>query len=307
MIVVVTVLGLGLRESLVSSYSKVRDTTDFYALPSPEQTAVLSLGYRAAFADLLWGNLLVFYGLHMSESRRFEFAGQYLDTINALDPTFDWPYLYADTIITLQPVPPSLEDYQKAREVIERGLEALPYHTELWLTAGQYMAYLAAPHLPAELQAEWRLKGAQVMGRACELASDNANVPFHCVVAARTLSRSGHNQAMLEMLERTLAVTDDPQVQRMVYGYIERYASERERELREQRVRDLEATRERGVAFVGKDLLLALGPLTADSSCTGLVEHDQLHCATTWRAWSERREALLEREGTLAFADDASN
>ena len=46
----------------------------------------LSLGYRAALADLLLAKVMVAAGTHLLEKRLFEFAPDYLDTINALDP-----------------------------------------------------------------------------------------------------------------------------------------------------------------------------------------------------------------------------
>jgi tetratricopeptide (TPR) repeat protein len=142
-----------LRVSLAERFHKLKVTSDFYALPSPEQVVALSFGYRAALADLIWGNVLVSYGLHFQEKRNFEFIGSYLDTINALDPKFESPYRFADTLLTLQPVgSPPLENYEKAREILLRGMRELPYSAELHSSGGQFLAYLGPNNLKDDKQ-----------------------------------------------------------------------------------------------------------------------------------------------------------
>ena len=92
------------------------------------------------------------------------------DASGALDPTFVEPYRFADTLLVISPRPPRLEDYVKATEILERGVKNLPYDTELWLVAGQYMAYVARPHLPDEaMKARWGKRGAELLARANEV------------------------------------------------------------------------------------------------------------------------------------------
>src|SRR5688572_8368810 len=144
-----------------------------------------SLGYRAAVADALFAHVLVWYGQHLKEKVRFEFVGHYLDIVTTLDPTFREPYYYADALITLQTQAPARRDYETARRLLERGVASRPQDTELWLLAGQYLAYGAPPYLgdPAAA-AEWRMAGARMLARACELVGKNENIPYHCITAA---------------------------------------------------------------------------------------------------------------------------
>ena len=79
------------RARAVERFRRAGEAADVYPLPPPEQTVTASLGYRAALADFLFAHVLVDYGIHASEHRRLEFAGEYIDTINALDPTFREP------------------------------------------------------------------------------------------------------------------------------------------------------------------------------------------------------------------------
>jgi len=155
-----------LRNALLAYTAKLREKTDSYELPSPEQVVILSLGYRSALADFLFAHVLVWHGIHFQEHRRLEFAAEYLDTVAALDPTFRETYYFGDTLITMQYGRPHREDYVRARQLLEKGLKARPSDTELWLSAGQYIAYVAAPWLEDEKeQAEWRLSGARVLAR----------------------------------------------------------------------------------------------------------------------------------------------
>ena len=146
----------GLRNALLARTAKLAEKTDVYGLPSPDQVVVGSLGYRAALADLLFAHVLVWHGIHFQEKRRLEFAADYLDTVAALDPTFRETYYFGDTLITMQPVKPRHEDYVRARQLLEKGLVARPGDTELWLSTGEFIAYVAAPWLedPKE-QSEW--------------------------------------------------------------------------------------------------------------------------------------------------------
>lgn len=282
------------RFRIAEQFHRLKARNDVYALPSPEQTIVMSLGYRSALADLLFAHVLVSYGLHFEEKRRFEFVGNYLDTINALDPKFRRPYRYADTLLTLQPVAPPLESYFKAREILERGLRELPYDAELWSMTGQFIAYLAPAQFSNEkTKQEWRLAGARTLAHACELVGKNENLPYHCITAARLLSRAGQREAMIQFLERVLTVTDNPEIRNLALGYLEKTVGERERARVEARYRRLRALFDKDLPFVSKDLWLVLGPPFDAAACAGPGHANEPGCATTWQAW----EKLVEGQG----------
>ena len=65
------------RSALFEPFAKLKTTRDVYTLPAPTQTVVLSLGYRAALADLINAHVLVSYGLHFQEKRLFETVDRY--------------------------------------------------------------------------------------------------------------------------------------------------------------------------------------------------------------------------------------
>lgn len=279
-------LGIGeLRAVLLAHTAKLRDKTDVYGLPSPDQVVVASLGYRSAVADFLFAHVLVWHGIHFAEKRRLDFAADYLDTVAALDPTFRETYYFGDTLITMQPVKPRHEDYVRARTLLEKGLKARPGDTELWLSAGQFIAYVAAPWLddPKE-QAEWRLAGARVLARACELVGSNENIPYQCITAAGLFNKAGERDAQIQFLERVLAVSDDEELREQALGYLERALGERSRERLRERTDRLRKAWQADLPFVSLTTELVLGPPFDAAACAG-VTRPTPGCATTWSTW----------------------
>ncbi|HVU05365.1 MAG TPA: hypothetical protein VHE30_26640 [Polyangiaceae bacterium] len=280
-----------LRPLAAERFRHLKVTADVYPLASPEQTVVMSLGYRAALADAIFAHVLVSYGLHAQEKRKFEFAGQYLDTVNALDPKFRDPYRFADTIITLGTGTPRVEDFLKAREIFRRGLRERPSDTELWMTAGQFMAYLAAGNLPTQaMRDEFRLEGAKLLAHACELVNDNENVPYQCIAAARLLENAGQREAAIDSLRRMLVVQDDPNILRLASGYLSKHLADREAEQRELRRLAFRDAWKTDLPFVSKNGMLALLPRVDTWRCAGPGHEDDPDCATSWRDWAERND-----------------
>lgn len=278
------------RAGLAAQLGQLRVKTDDYLLPDPNTTVVLSLGYRSALADFIFGHVLVSHGLHFQEKRLFEHVGEYLDAINALDPKFRDPYRFADTLITMQPQSPPQAFYRKARAVQERGLKELPYDQELWLTSGQFLAYLAAPWMkdPAESD-EFKRVGAQYLMRACDLIGSNANIPYNCITGANLLTQQGDRDAQKRFLERMLVMSDDPEIHDLVLRKLSTLGDKDElaqAKRREQRYQSI-AVRD-GMVFVSRVELDAVGPKTDTVACAGKDAEGSEACATSWRGLDER-------------------
>lgn len=292
LIVVAAALGITeLRGALLVRTAKLQEKTDVYGLPSPEQVVVASLGYRSALADLLFANVLVWHGLHFAEKRRLEFAADYLDTVAALDPTFRETYYFGDTLITMQPVKPRHEDYVRARQLLEKGLAARPSDTELWLSTGQFIAYVAAPWLddPKE-QAAWRLAGAKILAHACELVGSNEELPFQCISAAGILDKAGERDAQIQFLERVLAASDNEALRDQVLAYLERALGDRSRERLRAREDRLRNAWRADLPFIDLTKELIVGPPIDAAACAGMLEATS-KCATTWADWRARERS----------------
>jgi tetratricopeptide (TPR) repeat protein len=282
------------RPRAAEHYHGLHVTADVYGLPAPDQVVAASLGYRAALADELFADLLVTYGIHLQEKRRFEFVGNYIDTINALDPTFRPPYRFADTLLVYGAFAAREKDYVKAREIFERGLRNRPDDAELWNTAGQFTAYLAPSWLPESVRPEWRQAGAKMMARACELPNSNENIPYQCISAARIFDGAGERDAAIRALERLLAVTEDPEIEQLALGYLGARLSEREKAEQDRRRTAFREIWKGDLPFVTKDMMLIVGPKVNVAACAGPEHGETPDCTTSFLDWGRRLGAVLE-------------
>lgn len=276
------------RPGLAADFHAVKARSDAYLLPPVDQTYVASLGYRSAMADLIFGHVLVAYGLHFQENRLFEHVGDYLDVVNRLDPKFRDPYRFADTLLTLQPEAPPQDFYRRARQIQERGLAELPNDQELWSTAGQFITYLAPGQLtdPDEKQ-EYQLAGTRILMRACELIGSNENLPYHCITAANILNRQGNREAVRQFLERLQNVSDDPKIQEMAAGYLKKVVGEREQEQIAARWERFRSRWQQDLPFSSRAEVDALGPAFDSARCAGAAHAITPACVSSWQHWSD--------------------
>ncbi|MGC4088806.1 MAG: hypothetical protein QM756_13080 [Polyangiaceae bacterium] len=285
----VSALGIHLLQPpLAETFAEARRKNDAYYLPGPDITRLMSLGYRAALADVIFAHVLVSHGLHFQEKRRYEFVANYLDTITQLDPSFREPYRLADTLITMQPTAPLLDDYREARRIEARGLEAFPYDQELWLIAGQFLAYIGANQMPPGEREAWRLDGAQKLARSCELIGSNQSVPHHCITAAALFNEAGKRDLVRGFLERVLAISDDPEIQRIAGSYLGRVVNDAERDRVDQRNKRFRSLWQRDMTFVSRETITLLGPIFDPARCAGLDATETTACITSFRTWGER-------------------
>ena len=270
---------------------------DLYVLPSPDRLVAMSLGYRAALADLLWGHVLVWSGLAFSEKRRFADAGEYLDAINALDPTFRDPYLHADLVLTFQAIPTPRDDYYKAREILERGVANRPSDSDLWLQLGQFVGSLAPAHLATlddeETAQAWEADGARYVARACELGANDPEISRFCALATHLYAKLGKDQALESFLERMVALTDSPEVKEQALVSLWRLRGKRASNEARERSWALEALRDSDLPFVSRALYSALAPPFSTWNCAGLRGGSDRRddCATQWGPYLAERAA----------------
>lgn len=278
------------RGPLAAIERRVKETSEVYTLPPPENVVTLSLGYRSALADVLWAHVLVTGGLRMMEQRRFENLTRLLDSINELDPTFRDPYLYADALITLQAGATPREEVLKAREILERGVKNRPLDAEVWLSLGQFVAYVApGSHLTdTEEKKRWRMEGAKMLARAAELSGPDSEIGWQAIGGASILARAGEREAAIRFWERALAVTDDEELKRHITGKLAELLGEKRAESHQRREKELRELWKKDLPFVGRTMFLILGPPFNAALCAGGERRDDPRCATSWPEWAER-------------------
>ena len=278
------------REPLLERYEQPAVHEQLSFLLSPRWSVAFSLGHREALADYLFGTLLVRYGMSFRDKQRDEAAYRYLDTITTLAPTFARPYNYADTLLTMLPTTPTLQDYLDTRHLHERGEKALPTNQELWYVAGQFATYIAPQRVPQPFADELKRKGVADLARACELASNNANIPYGCIGVLRQFDKEGQREALIRMLTRTLAVNDDPEIRRIAVGVLQRQLGEREQARYMRRTQELEGIWQAQMPQVSRVMMSLLGPGPDVWRCAGRSAVVSAECATSWREWGEARD-----------------
>jgi hypothetical protein len=274
------------RPRVEASTRAAKASSDVFALPSPEVLSALSLGYRSALADVLYTNTLVAYGTHGEEHRRFDFVGEYLDSIVGLDPNFCQTYRYADTFIIYQPVgAPTADDVRHARRLLDKGLAMCPDDGTLWMSAGKFMAFIATQFLTDEKEKEEYVSaGALTIARAAELEPSDQNSQWQALVVARLFTKEGKLDAAINFLERAYSVTDDEELKANIAA---RLAALREEERVDQRKRHNDAFNEAwhsDLPFVSRTGMLVLGPRYDATGCSGRAGSPG--CANSWAGWA---------------------
>ena len=277
----------GLRGPLNVRLEATKVKNDVFALPRPAQVVTMSLGYRSALADLIFAHVLVSSGIHLQEKRLFEFVGNYLETVNELDPKFRAPYRLAATLLTFQAKAVGPDEYRESRRILERGLAEFPYDQPLWSSAGLFFAYLA-PNAFVDLkeQAEWKLAGARALEHACELVGSDQNIPYQCITAADLLTKAGANAESREFLERMQQVSDDPQLLRFVDAQLKYQADAEARDLVAAHREAFQRAWGADLPFATRGALLVIGPNWDPAACAA----PGAECATSWRAQGEDDE-----------------
>lgn len=279
------------RAPLAEQERRVKETSDVYVLPGPDEVVRLSMGYRAALADYLWASVLVTQGLRTQEKRRFENLTRFIDAINALDPQFRDPYRYADALITFQGNTTPHHEVLKVREILERGVKNRPLDGELWLGLGQFLAFIAPASKYLENEGEiqeWREAGARYLARAAELGGDNANISWQAIGGVGILNRAGERDAAIRFLRRTLAVTDDDELKERIRPQLEALMGEEQRALYQRREAAFVELWRDDLPFVSKTTVLLLGPPPNPAYCAGGAHAQEAACATTWRERAAR-------------------
>ena len=268
---------------LARTVTKVKLGEDVSALPPPAELRALSLGYRAALADVLWASLLVEWGRRAEEHRKFPEIQRYLDGILALAPDHPTLYRFVDTLLVYRPGEVGTEaDARAARAYLERGTKERPYDPDVWLQYGQFIAFLAPTFLKdeAEIQA-WRREGALAMARSIELGS----TPDRSITVATLLGKAGERKAAIQQLERAYALTENPDTRRQILlklGYL------RGKVEVDTRVGAFEYEWRTRYPFLTREGALLLGPASSPAACAGpsrrYEARDRRECAPDWTA-----------------------
>ncbi len=271
-----------LQPRLAKTAHDLKEAGDVFPLPPPAQLHAATLGWDAAVVDLLWANLLVDYGTHWHEHREFLETPRYADAILELEPTYAPLYKFIDTMLAYRPLQGTDEDVRMARAYLERGTRARPDDANLWMSYGQFIAFIAPSflHDPDEV-ARWRKDGADAMGHAVELGGE----PERALTAATLLTQAGSTQAAIRYLQHAYAFTEHPSMQQVHEAIGRRLTALEANEVRLAADAASQAIDERWqseLPFLSRDRYLLLGPSVDARRCAGLQGADDPACRRAW-------------------------
>jgi tetratricopeptide (TPR) repeat protein len=273
---------LGIRlvqPGLARDLHTVKQRDDVFILPPPAQLRAGTLGYHAAGADLLWAQLIVEYGIHWQEKRRFPDATRYLDGILVLEPDFPLVYEFADTILVFTPFGATDGDARKARAYLERGTRERPWDGRVWLHYGQFIAFLGPSFLKDEAEIEqWRRDGAAAISTAVELGQD----ADRALTASSLLGKAGEKKASIEALQRAYALTDNPETRRQFLYKLTALQANTEAE---RAVTAVEREWRTHLGFLSRGQALLVGPTRPIAACAGPASGGDDRCPGDWSAF----------------------
>lgn len=265
----------------MTSKSVKRD--DVFVLPPAKHLQAMTLGYRAAGADLLWAKLIVEHGVHWEEKRDFPDIPNYLDGILALDPQHPLVYDFVDSLLLFVPTGATEANTRLAREYFERGTRERSQDPKVWLRYGEFMTFLAPSYIHDRVEADrWRKEGALALGHAVDLGAD----PDRSMAAASILGRAGEQKAQITYLQRTYALTDDPETRREIARKLKsvQVAVESEATLNV-----VETQWREHFNLTSRSGALLLGPYRDTLACAGPQSYDVPTCAADWTAATRER------------------
>jgi tetratricopeptide (TPR) repeat protein len=280
------------RSRVADAHAHAKEASDINLLPPPKEVAVMSMGYRAALADVLWAQVLVSQGLRTIDRRRYDTVADLIDTINELDPEFRDTYLWSDALINLQVTEAQREDLDRTRIILERGTRNRPLDPDVWRTAGQFVAFTGPGTLvkdPKEREV-WRSDGAKMLARAAEIGGDLGYAGWSAVASASILSRNGERDASIRLIQRTLAVTEDDELRDRLQRQLAALVGEQKVDAYKRRQMELLELSRNDIPFVGKTTLHILGPPFEPAYCAGGKPDTDKRCAITWKAWAAADE-----------------
>ncbi len=264
---------------LAQNVHSVHQRDDAFLLPPPSQLRAMTLGYRAAATDVLWAKLILEYGIHWQEKRKFPDVTRYIDGIIALEPDFPILYDFVDTILMYPgPAGATEEDARIARRYLERGTRERPYDANVWLHYGQFIAFIAPSFLKDKNEIEqWRHDGAMALAHAVELGADAQR----SLAASAILSKAGERKATIEHLQRAYAMTDDVEMRAQ---FLRKLGSLQADAQAEQAVTFVDRELRAHYPFLSRGTGLLIGPRIPALACAGPASYARRGCAPDWQA-----------------------
>ncbi len=250
-----------LRQRLQEHFAETTRYEDLYYLPPPQWLKALSLGHRAALADLIWIRALLYFGEELRQEGAVRHVFRYGEAMVRLDPDFRRVYRWVAMAATYHTGQVSLEMTQRAARFVRRGAERFPDDGRLAWETGALLVYELAPWFEREGHEEAarraREEGASFLATAARLG---AGPPWLAMANATLFRRLGKMELAAAHLEEMLALTRDPSERERIAARLNAMRDALDVEARHRFLQQLRDVHRREYPWMPLDLYLLLGP-----------------------------------------------
>jgi hypothetical protein len=182
-------MGLGPRAKRLTKGPRNKVVAD--VLPSSDALQWLSLGYKNLVADYYWLRCINDYGDKRMVAGHYPNLLPLLTRVQALDPNFVAPYIFAGNVLTLSDMP-----WHEALKMLEVGMHQRPDSWRIALSYGFNMYFLG--------------ESLDKAARALALAAANPEAPPYAgPLAVRLAAQAGEPEVGLTLLDALLSETQD--------------------------------------------------------------------------------------------------
>jgi hypothetical protein len=257
-LVIAALAGEQLRASAQKYYARTATYEDFYYLPPTDYLLVISLGYRAALADLIWMKALVYYGDELGHHGNVHHLYRYGDAMLALDPDFKKVYRWVASCALYRTGDITVADAKAAVSYLERATRRFPDDGELAWDLGANYTYELAPMLTDTHEREVaRRKGLEFLEAA---VMRKAGPPWLVLQTSKDLEALGRKEQAIKHLEDAYAAASDVQIKQEIEIKLSRLRSAAYAEALRRANQELTATRQRNFPYLDDSLYLLVGP-----------------------------------------------
>jgi hypothetical protein len=197
------------RMATVQKDSEVELTAPPFA-PAPGSAPFLAVGFREAFADLLYVRLIGYFN---SEASSGEGVADLSEAVADLDPHFKRVYELGANAMTLAKLDVTQNVLLRAVALLERGMKLYPQEWRLPYLAGQIYTQDLKSDDPAQ-QREWNQRGVLLVETA--IRKPGAPVSAAAWAAVMRTKLGEHERAVSNLREMLLVTNDTKARQRLV-------------------------------------------------------------------------------------------
>lgn len=254
-------VGYGTRELRLLSFhahQQSQSYEDRYYLPPARWLPVMSLGFRAALADLIWCRSLVYFGEEMVHKGAVKYAFDYTDAVLALDPDFRSAYVWIGTASVYRGAEDLYTNGLRASRYLKRATERWPNDGDLHWRYGAYLRFELAPHLP-----EGAEKNRLISLSAPHLAvaaSLGAGPAWLALNSSAILWTVGQTEQAIRHLEEVYGTVQDENTKRIIEERLTALRSQAFVEALRAANEEFEQERQSSYPYLTPSLFMLIGP-----------------------------------------------